>query len=83
MLFKECSLIQMPFMIIVTLVRFQIMEHVGLWRVMQVTFVQHNLQDLHVKVIHLRIRPDKDRGDAVLAVVVDSGSLSRDCRVCA
>ena len=81
MLFKECILIQMPFMILVTLVRIQIMEHVRLWRVMQVTFVHHNLQDLHVKVIHLRIRPDKDRGDAVLAVVVYSGSLSRDCRV--
>lgn len=68
-------------MILVTLVRIQIMEHVGLWRVMQVAFVHHNLQDLHVKVIHLRIRPNKDRGDAVLAVVVYSGSLSRDCRV--
>ena len=81
MLFKECILIQMPFLILVTLVRAQIMKHVGLWRVMQVTFVNHNIQDLHVKVIHLRIRPDKDRGDAVLAVVVYSGSLSRDCRV--
>ena len=82
MLFKECILIQMPFLILVTLVRAKIMEHVGLWRVMQVALVHHNIQDLHVKVIHLRIRPDKDRGDAVLAVVVYSDSLSRDCRVC-